>query len=141
MVELKITTVGAVIGPRDPILDIVPENLELIVEGRVRPEDINYVRMGAEADVRLTSFRQRITPVVEGKVIYVSADRIEDRRRAPAYYVVHVRVTPEALAKAGDLKLQAGMPAEVYIKTPPRTALQYVLDPISGFLQRSLREQ
>jgi hypothetical protein len=53
---------------------------------------------------------------------------------------VHVRVTPEALAKAGDLKLQAGMPAELYIKTAARTALMYVLDPVTGFLQRSLRE-
>jgi len=140
VVALKITTVGAVIGPRDPILDIVPENVELIVEGRVRPEDVNYVSVGAEADVRLTSFRQRITPVVAGSVIYVSADRIEDRNERTAFYVVHVRVTPEALAKAGDLKLQSGMPAELYIKTAARTALMYVLDPVSGFLQRSLRE-
>jgi HlyD family type I secretion membrane fusion protein len=140
VVGLKFTTVGAVIGPRDPILDIVPENIELVVEGRVRPEDVNYVHLGAEADVRLTSFRQRITPVVDGSVIYVSADRIEDRDQRTAYYVVHVRVTPEALARAGDLKLQAGMPAELFIKTAPRSALMYVLDPVTGFLQRSLRE-
>jgi HlyD family type I secretion membrane fusion protein len=140
VVGLKFTTVGAVIGPRDPILDIVPENIELIVEGRVRPEDVNYVGVGAEADVRLTAFRQRITPVVGGSVIYASADRIEDRNERTAYYVVHVRVTPEALARAGDLKLQAGMPAELYIKTAPRSALMYVLDPVTGFLQRSLRE-
>jgi HlyD family type I secretion membrane fusion protein len=140
VVGLKFTSVGAVIGPRDPILDIVPENIELIIEGRVRPEDVNYVHVGAEADVRLTSFRQRITPVVDGTVIYLSADRIEDRDQRTAYYVVHVRVTPEALVKAGDLKLQAGMPAELFIKTAPRTALMYVLDPVTGFLQRSLRE-
>jgi HlyD family type I secretion membrane fusion protein len=140
VVALKITTIGAVIGPRDPILDIVPENVELIVEGRVRPEDVNYVGVGAEADVRLTSFRQRITPVVDGSVIYVSADRMEDRNERSAFYVVHVRVTPAALAKAGDLKLQSGMPAELYIKTAPRSALMYVLDPVTGFLQRSLRE-
>jgi len=140
VVGLKFTTVGAVIGPRDPILDVVPDNIELIIEGRIRPEDINYVSVGAEADVRLTSFRQRITPTVTGSVIYVSADRMEDRVDRMVYYVVHVRVTPEALAKAGDLKLQAGMPAEVFIKTAARSALLYVLDPISGFLQRSLRE-
>jgi len=140
VVGLKFTTVGAVIGPRDPILDVVPDNIELIIEGRIRPEDINYVSVGAEADVRLTSFRQRITPTVTGSVIYVSADRMEDRVDRMVYYVVHVRVTPEALAKAGDLRLQAGMPAEVFIKTEARSALLYVLDPISGFLQRSLRE-
>lgn len=140
VVGLKFTSVGAVIGPRDPILDIVPEDIELIVEARVRPEDINYVAVNAPADVRLTSFRRRITPVVEGTVIYVSADRIEDRQERTAYYVAHVRVTPEALSKAGELKLQAGMPAEVYIKTAPRSALMYVLDPVIGFLGRSLRE-
>ncbi|MGH8621259.1 MAG: HlyD family type I secretion periplasmic adaptor subunit [Burkholderiales bacterium] len=140
VVGLKFTTVGAVIGPRDPILDVVPDNVELIIEGRVRPEDVNYVSVGAEADVRLTSFRQRITPTVSGSVIYVSADRMEDKAERTAFYVVHVRVAPDALAKAGDLKLQAGMPAEVFIKTSARSALLYFLDPIIGFLQRSLRE-
>jgi len=140
VVALKYTTIGAVIGPRDPILDIVPEDVELIIEARVRPEDINYVTVGAPADVRLTSFRRRITPVVEGEVLYISADRLEDKQERTAYYVAHVRVTAEALAKAGDLKLQAGMPAEVYIKTAARSALMYVLDPVIGFLGRSLRE-
>jgi len=140
VVGLKVTTIGAVIGPRDPILDIVPENIELLIEARVRPEDINYVSIGAPADVRLTSFRRRITPVVEGEVIYVSADRIEDKQERTAYYVAHVRVTADALQKAGDLKLQSGMPAEVYIKTAPRSTLMYVLDPVIGFLGRSLRE-
>jgi hypothetical protein len=65
---------------------------------------------------------------------------MEDRNERSAFYVVHVRVTPAALAKAGDLKLQSGMPAELYIKTAPRSALMYVLDPVTGFLQRSLRE-
>jgi len=94
VVGLRITTIGAVIGPRDPILDIVPENVELIVEGRVRPEDVNYVHVGADADVRLTSFRQRITPVVGGSVIYVSADRIDtvvvgNRQRSDSSVTVH----------------------------------------------------
>jgi len=140
VVGLKYTTIGAVVGPRDPILDIVPDNIELLIEARVRPDDINYVVVGAPADVRLTSFRRRITPVVDGEVIYVSADRIEDKEARSAYYIAHIRVTPQALEKAGDLKLQSGMPAEVFIKTAPRSALMYVLDPVIGFLGRSLRE-
>ena len=133
VVDLKVTTVGAVIGPRDPILEILPENPDLIIEARIRTEDINYVRNGADADVRLTAFKQRITPVVEGKVVYVSADRLLDKT-SPSnlpYYAVHVRITPEALKTAGDLTLQAGMPAEVFIKSTPRTMLQYLFDPIS----------
>lgn len=141
VVDLKVTTVGAVIAPRDPILDIVPDNPVLIVEARVRPEDISFVSAGALADVRLTAFRQRITPTVEGKVSYISADRLVDKASNTPYYLVHVIVSAEALRKAGDLKLQAGMPAEVFIQTTSRNALQYLLDPILGFLQRSLREQ
>ncbi len=141
VVDMKITSVGAVIAPREPILDIVPADADLIIEARVQPEDISSLREGAEADVRLTSFRRRITPVVPGQVSYISADRLEDAANKTFYYVAHVRVTPEALRDAGDLWLQAGMPAEVYIKTSERTALQYFIDPISGFLQRSMREQ
>jgi HlyD family type I secretion membrane fusion protein len=141
VVDLRVTSVGAVIAPREPILDILPEDPDLLVEARVRPEDVNYVRTGSPADVRLTAFRQRMTPTVEGKVVYISADRLVDKTTNTPYYVVHVRVSPEALRKAGDLKLQAGMPAEVFIQTASRNALQYLVDPVLGFLQRSLREQ
>lgn len=141
VVDLKVTSVGAVIAPREPILDIVPENPVLLVEARVRPEDINFMRVDAPADVRLTAFRQRITPTVEGTVSYISADRLVDKTNNAPYYVVHVRVSPEALREAGDLKLQAGMPAEVFIQTTARNALEYLLDPVLGFMQRSLREQ
>lgn len=140
VVDLRFTSAGAVVGPRDPILDIVPENPDLIIEGRVRPEDISFVRQGAAADVRLTAFRQRITPTVGGTVTYVAADRVLDKATNTAYYTAHIRVTPEALRDAGGLRLQAGMPAEVFIQTTSRSALEYLLDPITGFLQRSMRE-
>lgn len=85
---------------------------------------------------------QRDTPTVNGTVTYISADRLvdKDNKNAP-YYMVHVRVSPDSLKRAGDLQLQAGMPAEVFIQTTPRNALQYLVDPILAFLQRSLREQ
>ena len=140
VVDLKVSTIGAVIAPREPILDIVPENPDLIIEAHVRPEDISFVRNDAKADVRLISFRQRMTPTVTGKVTYISADRLMDKEGKIAYYIAHIRVTPEALREAGDLHLQAGMPAEVFIQTTSRTALQYLLDPITGFMQRSMRE-
>jgi membrane fusion protein, epimerase transport system len=140
VVDLKVTSVGGVIGPRDPILDIVPENPDLIIEARVRPHDINFVKTNADAEVRLTSFRARITPTVKGKVTYVSADRLADKTEKEPYYVAHIRVTPESMREAGNLKLQAGMPAEAFIKTTDRTALEYMTDPITAFLSRSMRE-
>jgi len=140
VVDLKITTIGAVIAPREPLLDIVPENPDLLVEARVRPRDINNVYTDSSADIRLVAFRRRWTPTVEGKVIYVSADRLIDKKTDKPYYTVHVHVPPEELKKAGNIKLRAGMPAMVFIKTKPRNALQYFLDPVVGYIQRSMRE-
>lgn len=140
VVDLKVTSVGSVIAPREPILDIVPDDADLIVEAQVRPEDISYVHDGLAADVRLTAFRQRITPTVEGKVVYVSADRLIDKATNAPYYLARIRVPQQALDDAGGLRLQAGMPAEVYIRTTSRTPLQYLFDPITGFLQRAMRQ-
>jgi HlyD family type I secretion membrane fusion protein len=140
VVDLRVSTVGAVVGPREPLMDIVPENPELIVEGRLRPEDITHVRVGGEADVRLTAFRSRSTPTVVGEVVYISADSLTDRASGASYYLTRVKITQQALREAGDLKLQAGMPAEIFVKTSARTPLQYLLDPVTGYLQRSFRE-
>jgi HlyD family type I secretion membrane fusion protein len=140
VVDLKVTTVGAVIGPRDRLMDIVPVNPVLIVEAYLRPEDINYVHVGTGADVRLTAFKQRITPIVTGQVMYVSADRLMDPATNMGYYLAHVRITPESLGHAGNLKLQAGMPAEVYLKTTERTPLLYLFDSVLGYTRRGLRE-
>jgi multidrug efflux pump subunit AcrA (membrane-fusion protein) len=117
----------------------VPEEKRLIVEARIRPEDINYVRPGSAADVRLTAFKQRTTPLAQGKVSYVSGDRLVDQQNGQAYYVVHVDVPPERLERDG-LRLQAGMPAEVFVRTDTRTTLDYLLAPVTSYLRRAMRE-
>ena len=138
VVDLRVSTVGAVIGPRERLMDIVPLNPELIVEARVRPEDIGHARLGAAADVRLTAFQQRLTPAVAGEVVYVSADRLTDPGTQVGYYTAHVRISAAALKPVG--RLQAGMPAQVHLLTATRTPLDYWLDPLLGSLQRGLRE-
>lgn len=140
VVDLKVSTAGAVIGPREALMDIVPENPTLLIEAHVRPEDINHVRPGTAADVRLTAFNQRLTPVVSGEIQYVAADRMTSPDGKSAYYVARVRVNAQSLRDAGDLQLQAGMPAEVFVKTAARTPLEYFVDPILGFLRRAARE-
>lgn len=140
VVDLKVTSVGSVIGPRDALLDIVPIDSKLIVEGRIRTEDVNNVHVGGDANVRLSAFKARTTPIVDGKVIYVSADSLIDRATNARFYTVRIDVPLQALKEAGDLKLQAGMPVELFIKTAERTALQYMLDPVTAFIQKSFRE-
>jgi HlyD family type I secretion membrane fusion protein len=139
VVGLKVFSQGAVVGPREVLMEIVPEEKRLIVEARIRPEDINYVRPGSAADVRLTAFKQRTTPLAQGKVSYVSGDRLVDQQNGQAYYVVHVDVPPERLEQEG-LRLQAGMPAEVFVRTDTRTTLDYLLAPVTSYLRRAMRE-
>jgi len=140
VVGLRVFNSGSVIGPREIPMEIVPEEKRLIVEARIRPEDVNYVRAGSQADVRLTAYPTRTTPLVHGAVAYVSGDRMVEQQTGAAYYVVHVDVTEQALANAGNLKLQAGMPAEVFIRTDSRTAVDYLLAPVTAYLSRAMRE-
>jgi len=140
VVGLRVFSPGAVVGPREVLMEIVPEDKTLIVEARIRPEDINHVRAGSEAEVRLTAYKQRTTPLVEGSVNYVSADRMVDTQSGAPYYVVHVDVSANALAAAGNLRMQAGMPAEVYIRTDSRTAFDYMFAPVTAYLRRGMRE-
>ena len=137
VVGLRVFSAGAVVGPRDVLMEIVPEEKRLIVEARIRPEDINHVRTGSAADVRLTAYKQRTTPLVQGRVTYVSGDRLVESQTGVPYYVMHVNVPPDAL---GDLRLQAGMPAEVFVRTDERSTFDYLLAPVTSYFRRAMRE-
>jgi epimerase transport system membrane fusion protein len=139
VVGLRVFNPGSVIGPREVLMEIVPREKRLIVEARIRPEDINYVKSGSEADIRLTAYQSRTTPLVAGSVTYVSGDRHVDTQSGAPYYIVHIDVPEKALA-ASSLRLQAGMPAEVFIRTDSRTALDYLLAPVTSYLRRAMRE-
>ena len=141
VIGLKVTAPGAVIPPRETIADIVPANPKLVIEARLRTEDINRVHVGQAADIRFTAFKSRTTKLVEGKVLYVSGDRIVDRDANQAYYTAQIEADAKSLAAAGDLKLVAGMPAEVYLKGEQRTPLQYLIEPITQVLDRAGRER
>jgi HlyD family type I secretion membrane fusion protein len=139
VVGLRIFNAGSVIGPREVLMEIVPQEKRLIVEARIRPEDVNHVRQGTEADIRLTAYQSRTTPLVAGAVLYVSGDRLVDQQSGQPYYIVHIDVPEKSLA-ASSQKLQAGMPAEVFIRTDNRSALDYLLAPVTSFLRRAMRE-
>jgi len=140
VVGQRVFSAGAVIGPREVLMEIVPEDKTLVVEARIRPEDINHVHKGSDAEVRLTAYKQRTTPLVTGNVNYVSADRMLDTQTGAPYYVVHVDVPARALEEAGNLRMQAGMPAEVYIRTDSRSAFDYLFAPVTVYLRRGMRE-
>jgi HlyD family secretion protein len=141
VIDLKYATPGTVIPPRETIAEIVPSASRLVTEARIRPEDINRLQQGQAAEIRFTAFRYRTTQLVHGKLIYVSADRLVDRATNMPYYSALIEADAASLAGAGDLKLLAGMPAEVYIQGGERTPLQYLLEPVTEVLRHAGRER
>lgn len=141
VVELRQRTLGGVIRPGEPILDIVPADEELLIDVQVSPTDIDEVRPGLPCQVALTAFKWRSLPRVEGRLRDVSADAILDEKTGRAHYRAKVTVGREELAKLGPgIALTPGMPAEVFITTGESTALAYLLRPITDRLQRAFRE-
>lgn len=140
VMNLRFSGVGSVVSPREPIADIVPENPRLVVEAQIRPEDVSRVRQGQPAQVRFTAFNSLTTPMVDGQVFYVAADRQLDRVSQQPYYTVLIEADAASLRKAGDLRLQAGMPAEAYIQGEERTVLRYLAEPLTLVLRRAGRE-
>lgn len=140
VVSLNASTVGGVIKPGETILEIVPAAQRLIVEAQVLPIDIDNVAVGQEAELRLTAFKQRTMPVLTGRLIYVSADRVTDPRNGQAYYIARAEISDEELARISPQVPQPGMPAEIVIKSRERTALAYLLQPVSDALGRAWRE-
>jgi HlyD family type I secretion membrane fusion protein len=138
VIGLQIHTIGGVIKPGAAILDIVPSDDRMVVEARVRPEEIDQVHKGLPAEVRFTAFNARNTPVFPGTVTGVSADRFTDPARGLAYYLAQIEIDPKQVA---SLTLQPGMPAEVHIVTGERTALDYILKPIRDQIGRGMLEK
>ena len=137
---LSVHNIGGVITPGKPILDIVPQKEELIIDAQVSPLDIDRVSVGLLADIRFSAFKQAITPKMQGKVNNLSADRLTDEKTGAPYYQAQVELTPESYVKLGNLELVPGMPAEVLINTGERTVFEYLMQPISNAFARAFIE-
>lgn len=140
VMSLHVTSVGEVVAPRQPLLEVVPANERLVVEARVAVEDIEHVHRDGPAEVRLTAYEYRSMPMLAGRVAAVSADRVEDPRTGLSGYRVLVEVGASELAAYPGTRMQPGMPAEVYVTTAPRTLFDYVVRPLSAFAARGMRE-
>lgn len=145
VVGLAVHTVGGVVRPGDKLMDIVPQDHDLIVEAQVRPEDADDLQPGQVTEVRFSAFGGRSVPILHGDVRQISADRFTDERTGRPYFLIQVGVPPAELEKlsasGANRRLRAGLSAEVVVPTRKRTALQYLLEPLNQTLWRSLREQ
>ena len=141
VLALRYKTTGGVIGPGEVILDLVPLGDDLVIEARVRTNDIDDVHPGQSAYVLFPSFAQRNLKRIEGEVQWVSADALEDDRTGERYFTARVTVDRQRLQDiAPEIELSPGMPAEVFIETEQRTVLEYLVQPFLQTLERAFRE-
>lgn len=142
VIDLKVHTIGHVIAPREPVMQIVPEDDDLIVIAQVSPRDIDSLNNGVtKVQVRMTAFSQRFTHPVEARLESISADVINDGTGAPPYYRAIIRLDGESRKRLlHGVELTSGMPALAMIGVGEKTLLTYLIEPLTRSISDSLRE-
>ncbi len=138
--KLAFSTIGGVIRPAEIIMEIVPDQDRLLVEGAVSPADVDQLVAGQPARVRLSALNNTSTPEIKGKLDYVGADRTTDPESGASFYPIRVEMDADDLARNSDVKLRPGMPAEVFVETGSRTMLSYVTKPLRDQIERAFRD-
>lgn len=138
---VEITTLGAVIQPGQPLLQIAPAETELVVAARVAPIDVHDVHVGQRAEVRFVALDIRQMPSIFGEIRSVSGDRLVDQATNTEYFLVQITVSPDEMAKLGTQRVHPGMPADVVVPTGSRTFMDYLLRPLSDAITRGLNER
>jgi HlyD family secretion protein len=137
--QLSVHTIGGVIQGGETVMLIVPDGDALVVDARVPPNDIDQVHMGQRAVLRLSAFNQRTTPELNGEVVRIGADITQDDKRNESYYAVRIRISDGELARLNGLTPVAGMPAEAFIQTLPRTVLSFLTKPMQDQISKAFR--
>ena len=140
VVGLSVFAQQSVISPGEKIMEIVPQQDQLIVEALLKPEDIDVVYLGLDTQVRLSAYNFRRTPPVRGKLVHISADRITDQASGSSAYLAQIALNQDDLAVLQDVTLYPGMPAEVMILLNEKTPLDYLLSPLSVSAYKAMRE-
>jgi HlyD family type I secretion membrane fusion protein len=139
--SLIVHTLGGIIQSGQTLMEIAPQDEELVVEAQVSTVDIDKVQIGQDAEVRLTGLNLKKTLAVYGKVIAISGDAITERASSIPYFLARIEIEPNVELKLGDqARLLPGMPADVLIKTGERTALEYILRPALDAFAKGLNE-
>lgn len=122
-------------------MEIVPSDETLLIDARIAPVDIDNVRPGLETEVKLSSFKARLSKLIIGEVLSVSTDVVTTRDPNGPHTTARIKVPDENLTDEMREGLTAGMPADVVILTGERTVLQYMIAPLSDAIFKSLREE
>lgn len=140
--NLKVHTVGSVIRPGEVLMELVPEDEELIVNARVSPIDVDNVAVGLMTEVRFTAFKTKLIPIMLGTVDTVSGDVITpDNANEQPYYLARITVDENDIPAEIKDRLSAGMPADVVITTGERTVIDFIASPLMDAVRKSMIEE
>jgi HlyD family type I secretion membrane fusion protein len=144
VVGMTVFTVGGVAQPGQTLMEVVPENKALVIQAMVSPNDADDLRPGARVQVRFPALHDRGLPLLDGALTRLSADSLEDEKTGQRYFSAEVSVPPEQLAlivrSNGAAALRPGLPVEVMVPLRKRTALDYLVEPLTDAFWRSFRE-
>jgi HlyD family secretion protein len=145
IVGLSVFSPGGVISPGQRLMDVVPDNATLVIDARISVDEADDLKIGQEAEIRLTGLHERAIPVLKGKVTRLSADSFVDEKSGMPYYTATISLPPSQVALIQQVRgkqfiLRAGSPAQVIIPLRKRTALQYAFEPLTDTFWRSFRE-
>lgn len=139
LVNLRVNTVGSALGPREPVVDIVPSGAPLLVEARLPLDAGAAVKPGTQAEIRLLTAHSRYETLLPAEVVQVSADALQDSATTAPYLSAQLQIPADAL-QAEATAPRPGMAAEVYIRLSERTPVGFLLEPITGYFHRAFRE-
>src|SRR5579863_2152172 len=140
VVNEAVHTPGEVVAPGATVMEIVPTDDRLVVDAKVEVADVKRVHAGLPAQVRLVSYNRRNTPTLDGTVVWVSADRIDDEKAHTSYYTARIEVNQAQIAALPDARLYPGMAVETMIIAERRTLFDYLIAPFSRTFARSMHE-
>ena len=144
VVGLKVFTEGGVVSAGDTLMEIVPTDRRLVIEAKAAPTDADDLTIGMTTQIRFPALQEKDLPIIEGQISKVSADSFEDPRSGAHFFEIEVMVPPESLEKLktfrADGGIRAGLPAQVVVPLRKRTALGYLLEPLSSTFWKVGRE-
>jgi protease secretion system membrane fusion protein len=141
IVGMSVFTNGAVIPSGFKLMELVPKNDALIVEGMLPVQLVDKVTVGLKVEFIFSAFNTNTTPHIPGVITHVAADRNVDEHSGQPYYKVKAEVTPEGEKLLGKLQVRAGMPVELFVKTGERTMMNYLMKPVFDRAKTSMKEE
>ncbi len=142
IMNIKYHTIGAVVPPGGEIMNIVPQHEELIIEAKVKPQDIDNVAVGMKSKIQLTAYKGKKVPKLNGEVINISPDIVTNEQTRESYFLARISISKKDIEKLkSKIELYPGMPAQVFIITGSRSLISYMFTPISDSAYKAFREE